>query len=108
MTRTQHWPQDVRNDHATEAQFDADIDLARRQAELLRQLAGLVDPAWLESKARQVVARALGENPDHAPDRLRIVVEHLDDHGVAVHTAVYTETDLGDQVRHGLTTDDAV
>lgn len=52
------------NPRATEEQLAAIIDRAERQARVLTALSGIVDPAWLESKARHVAARALGEEPE--------------------------------------------
>lgn len=55
------------NARATEDQLDALISRARRQAEVLCVLSGIVDAAWLETKGRLVAARALGEEPDLDP-----------------------------------------
>lgn len=55
------------NPRATEDQLDTLISRARRQAEVLSVLSGIVDAAWLETKGRLVAARALGEEPDLDP-----------------------------------------
>jgi hypothetical protein len=71
------------NPRATDEQIAAIIDRAKRQAEVLRVLEGIVDRTWLESKARHVAARALGEEPEDDPaTRLLTVGEYLDEHGV--------------------------
>lgn len=55
------------NARATGDQLDTLISRARRQAEVLSVLSGIVDAAWLETKGRLVAARALGEEPDLDP-----------------------------------------
>lgn len=76
------------NPRATDAQLATIIDRARRQAEVLRSLDGIVDPVWLESKARHVAARALGEEPAEDPaKRLLTVGEYLADREMAATAA---------------------
>ncbi|MDM4722789.1 phage antirepressor N-terminal domain-containing protein [Micromonospora sp. WMMA1363] len=71
------------NPCATEDQLTHIIDRARAQATVLAELRGIVDPAWLEAKARHVAARALGEEPDIDPaSRPLTVGEYLTDRGV--------------------------
>jgi hypothetical protein len=51
-------------------------------------LDGIVDPRWLESKARHVAARALGEEPEEDPLARPITVgEFLGDQGVTTTAA---------------------
>lgn len=40
---------------------------AETQMRVLRLMDGIVDGRWLEGKARELAARALGEEPDHDP-----------------------------------------
>lgn len=55
------------NPRATEEQLDHLIARAKQQAEVLSILSGIVSPDWLETKARLVAARALGEEPEVDP-----------------------------------------
>ncbi|MYS72389.1 phage antirepressor, partial [Streptomyces sp. SID5926] len=55
------------NPRASEEQLDSLIARAKQQAEVLSILAPIVSPDWLETKARLVAARALGEEPDVDP-----------------------------------------
>lgn len=55
------------NPRATEDQLDRLTRQARGQIEILQLAKGLIDPKHLESKARIVLARALGEAPEIAP-----------------------------------------
>lgn len=55
------------NPRATEDQLDSLIGRAKQQAEVLHILSGIVSPEWLETKARMVAARALGEEPEINP-----------------------------------------
>jgi hypothetical protein len=55
------------NPRATEEQLDSLIARAKQQAEVLSILSGIVSPDWLETKARLVAARALGEEPEVDP-----------------------------------------
>ncbi|MEU6543962.1 phage antirepressor N-terminal domain-containing protein [Streptomyces sp. NPDC046859] len=55
------------NPRATEDQLDSLISRAKQQAEVLSILAPIVSPEWLETKARLVAARALGEEPEVDP-----------------------------------------
>lgn len=71
------------NSRATEDQLHAIIGRAKAQADVLGALRGLVDPAWLEAKARHVAARALGEEPEVDPAARPLTVgEFLEDKGV--------------------------
>ncbi|WP_396902490.1 phage antirepressor N-terminal domain-containing protein [Mycolicibacterium sp.] len=54
------------NPRATEDQLDRLTRQARGQIEVLQLAKGLIDPKHLESKARIVLARALGEAPEIA------------------------------------------
>jgi hypothetical protein len=68
------------NPRATSDQIAAIIERAKAQAEVLRVLDGIVDDRWLEAKAREVAARALGEEPEPVPGtRLLTVGEYLDE-----------------------------
>jgi hypothetical protein len=55
------------NPRASEEQLDSLISRAKQQAEVLSILKPLVAPEWLETKARLVAARALGEEPEVDP-----------------------------------------
>ncbi|MDP8931599.1 MAG: phage antirepressor N-terminal domain-containing protein, partial [Actinomycetota bacterium] len=71
------------NPRATEDQLDTIIGRAKQQAEVLNILSGIVDPAWLDAKARHVAARALGEEPEIDLTRRPLTVgEYLEDKGV--------------------------
>jgi prophage antirepressor-like protein len=68
---------------ATDDQLAAIIDRAEAQARVLRSLSGIVDPRWLEAKARHVAARALGEEPEIDPATRPLTVgEYLQEKGV--------------------------
>lgn len=72
------------NPRATEEQLAAIIDRAERQMRVLSAATGIVDPRWLESKARHVAARALGEEPEEDLLKRPLTVgEYLEEHGVA-------------------------
>lgn len=74
----------VINPRASEEQLAAIISRAEQQARVLHALSGIVDPRWLESKARHVAARALGEEPEEDPLKRPLTVgEYLEEHGVA-------------------------
>ncbi|MFF5992570.1 phage antirepressor N-terminal domain-containing protein [Prauserella flavalba] len=76
------------NPRATDDQLAAIIGRAKHQLEVLRLADGLVDPGWLESKARHVAARALGEEPEDDPAfRPLTVGEYLDERGVTTTAA---------------------
>lgn len=56
---------------------------AEVQTRVLRNLHGIVDPYWLEAKARHVAARALGEEPEVDPDTRPLTVgEYLQERGI--------------------------
>ncbi|MEU1043877.1 phage antirepressor N-terminal domain-containing protein [Streptomyces sp. NPDC005897] len=55
------------NPRASEEQLDSLISRAKQQAEVLSILAPIVSPDWPETKARLIVARALGEEPEIDP-----------------------------------------
>ncbi len=68
---------------ATPDHLDQIVSRAQAQARVLRALGGIVDPAWLEAKARHVAAQALGEEPEVDPARRPLTVgEYLADRGV--------------------------
>lgn len=62
------------NPRATEDQLDRLTRQARGQIEILQLAKGLIDPKHLESKARIVLARALGEAPEIAPADIPLYV----------------------------------
>jgi hypothetical protein len=71
------------NPRASEEQLDALISRAKQQAEVLSILAPIVSPDWLETKARLVAARALGEEPEIDPlDVLLYVPDFLKGKGL--------------------------
>ncbi|UPZ27731.1 phage antirepressor N-terminal domain-containing protein [Streptomyces sp. LRE541] len=55
------------NPRASEDQLDSLISRAKQQAEVLSILAPIVSREWLETKARLVAAKALGEEPEVDP-----------------------------------------
>lgn len=66
------------NPNATPEQLDSVItraQTARAQANVITALRGVIDPVFLENKARIVLARALGEVPEIAPESLPLNVE---------------------------------
>lgn len=68
---------------ATTDQLIILADRAASQARVLRLLDGIVDPAWLEAKARHVAARALGEEPEVDPATRPLTVgEYLEENGI--------------------------
>lgn len=73
-----------------QATADQLIGLANRieaQARVLQAVRGLVDPAWLEAKARVLTARALGEAPEIEPaDHPLTVSDYLEDRGISGQT----------------------
>lgn len=73
----------VVNPRATEDQL---MGLALRieaQARVLQAVRGMVDPAWLEAKARVLAARAMGEEPQIEPaDHPLTVSDYLTDRGI--------------------------
>ncbi len=72
------------NPRANQDQLTTLIGRAEGQARVLRALDGIVDPAWLEAKARHVAARALGEEPEIDPaTRPLSVGEFLSDMGAS-------------------------
>lgn len=71
------------NPRATRDQLDAIAKTADLQMSVLSRMSGIVDPRWLETKAREVAARALGEEPEPDPaTRLLTVGEYLTDQDV--------------------------
>jgi hypothetical protein len=71
------------NPRANDDQLILLADRAASQARVLRLLDGIVDPAWLEAKARHVAARALGEEPEIDPATRPLTVgEYLEERGI--------------------------
>ena len=71
------------NPRATEDQLDGLLGRVKAQADILAALRDIVDPRWLESKARHLAARALGEEPEEdLQSRPLTVGEYLEDRGV--------------------------
>lgn len=62
------------NPRATEDQLDRIARQAQAQAAVLQALKGIVDPRHLEAKGRVVLARALGEAPEIAPQDVPLYV----------------------------------
>lgn len=72
------------NPRASEEQLDSLISRAKQQAEVLSILKPLVAPEWLETKARLVAARALGEEPEVDPLDIPLYVpDFLKDKGLS-------------------------
>lgn len=72
------------NRRATAEQLTALVDLSTKRLAMLQAATGLVDPAWLEAKARTELARGIGEEPEIDPaSRPLTVGEYLADRGVA-------------------------
>jgi hypothetical protein len=73
----------VINPRATVEQLDTIASRAEAQMRVLRLADGIIDPHWLDAKARHVVARALGEEPELDPEfRPLSVGEYLNDRGI--------------------------
>lgn len=71
------------NPSATTDQLADIIGRAEAQARVLANLRGIVDPAWLDAKARHVGALALGVEPDVDPAHRPLTVgEYLAGRGV--------------------------
>lgn len=71
------------NPRATGDQLISLAQRAEAQARVLSALAGIVEPNWLEAKARHVAARALGEEPEIDPNSRPLTVsEYLADKGM--------------------------
>ena len=72
------------NPRATREQLQDIAATAEAQARVLQALTGIVDPAWLEAKARHVAARALGEEPEVEHDNRPLTVgEYLQEKGIS-------------------------
>lgn len=68
------------NPRATRDQLDAIAKTAEIQMSVLSRMSGIVDARWLEGKAREVAARALGEEPEQDPaTRVLTVSDYLGD-----------------------------
>lgn len=88
------------NSRATEDQLNAIIGRAKAQADVLGALQGIVDPAWLEAKARHVAARALGEEPEIDPATRPLTVgEYLQDKGIRDAHLRSVSTQMGRRVK---------
>lgn len=88
------------NSRATEDQLNAIIGRAKAQADVLGALQGIVDPAWLEAKARHVAARALGEEPETDPATRPLTVgEYLQDKGIRDAHLRSVSTQMGRRVK---------
>lgn len=71
------------NTRATEVQLADLMTLAESRSRVLANLRGIVNDAWLESKARHVAAQALGEKPEDDPATRPLTVwEYLQERGV--------------------------
>lgn len=72
------------NPRATEDQLAPIIERAQAQAGVLQALRGLIDPKHLELKARLLLARVLGEEPDiDELDRPLLVQDYLSSKGLS-------------------------
>lgn len=88
------------NPRASREQLAEIADLANRQMAVLRLMDGIVDPRWLESKARHVAARALGEEPEEDPAARPITVgEFLGDQGVTTTAARKLAPNFGKKLK---------
>lgn len=88
------------NSRATEDQLNSIIGRAKAQADVLGALRGLVDPAWLEAKARHVAARALGEEPEINPATRPLTVgEYLEDKGIRDAELRSLSTQMGRRIK---------
>lgn len=96
-----YWTQGgVINPRASEDQLAGIIQRAQGQAAVLRALDGIVDPRWLEAKARHVAARALGEEPEVDPESRPLTVgEYLQDHGVTAKAARSVSSEFGRRMK---------
>lgn len=76
------------NPRATRDQLDAIAKTADLQMSVLSRMSGIVDARWLEAKAREVAARALGEEPEQDPAaRVLTVGDYLGDQGMTATAA---------------------
>ncbi|MFF2650360.1 hypothetical protein [Streptomyces sp. NPDC058045] len=92
---------DIEETATPEQRHDAVIGRAKQQAEVLTLLSGIVDPAWLDAKARHVAARALGEEPEIDLTRRPLTVgEYLEDKGVTGEALRSLSTTFGKRLKH--------
>lgn len=71
------------NPRASREQLREIAETAEVQIRVLNAMSGIVDPKWLEAKARHVAARALGEEPEiELQNRPLTVGEYLEEKGV--------------------------
>lgn len=71
------------NPRASREQLRDIAETAEVQIRVLNAMSGIVDPKWLEAKARHVAARALGEEPEiDLQNRPLTVGEYLEEKGV--------------------------
>jgi prophage antirepressor-like protein len=89
---------------ATIEQRAAILDINAAQARVLQNLSGIVDPTWLESKARHLAARALGEEPHEDPaKRLLTVGEYLEEKGLSAAAIRKTSSRFGRSLKAAYT-----
>lgn len=85
---------------ATLEQRAAILGINEAQARVLHALSGIVDQTWLESKARHLAARALGEEPDEDPEkRLLTVGEYLEEKGLTAAATRKLSSRFGRQLK---------
>jgi hypothetical protein len=88
------------NPRATDDQLDQIIRHAQGQMRVLQLAQGIVDPAWLEAKARHTAARALGEEPEIDPSQRPLTTgEYLEDKGYSGATLRSLSTKFGKRVK---------
>lgn len=88
------------NPRATREQLQDIAATAEAQARVLQALTGIVDPHWLEAKARHVAARALGEEPEiERQNRPLTVGEYLEEQGVTGATLRSISTGFGKKLK---------
>jgi hypothetical protein len=71
------------NPNATDDQLDRLTERARAQMELIQSAKGIINPEHLETRARLVLARGLGEVPEIEPEDMPLYTQtYLEDRGV--------------------------
>ncbi len=84
------------NRRATAEQLTALVDLSTKRIGMLKAADGLVDPAWLEAKARTELARGIGEEPEIDPaNRPLTVGEYLVDKDLSAAQLRSISTQMG-------------
>lgn len=90
----------VINPRASGDQLDRIARQAQSQAAVLQALKGIVDPKHLEAKGRVVLARALGEAPDIAPEDVPLYVwDYLKSKGLSANLVQAKASGFGKRLK---------